>query len=197
MFRKNHNHNNMDADKKNIITAVSIAAVVVLVIGVSWYLGKKSAGPQMPGAGGVAGPGGAAAGVPAVSATKQPVSGNVAVPGTTSTVPADVAKPTVVTQAAPGATTNFRSFTIKVSGNAFSPNNVIANVGDTVHINITATDRDYDFYQPDYGLLTPLPKGITKVVEFQVTTPDKYTFYCKSCGGPSSGPVGYVTVVSK
>lgn len=185
--------NNINGEQKQkMLVAIGVVAAVIVVIFLAWYLGKKSASPisGTPGQGGTAG-------APAQSATRQPVSANVTVPGATSTVSTDVAKPSVVVQAAPGATANFRSFTIKVSGNAFSPSNVIAYVGDTVHISITAVDKDYDFYQPDYGLSLQLPKGVAKVVEFQVTTPDKYTFYCKSCGGPSSGPVGYVTVVPK
>lgn len=92
---------------------------------------------------------------------------------------------------------NFRSFSLSVSSNEFSPSNVIAYIGDTVRLNITAKDKDYDFYQPDYGLSKQLPKGVAALVEFQVTAAGKYTFYCKSCGGPAKGPVGYVVVVPK
>jgi len=186
-----NNINNSEENKK-IMIAVGIAVAVIVVIFFAWYFGKNSVS-QNGGAGTTPG----ATGTSAVSDTRQSVSANMTVPGTTSTVPVNVAKPAIVTQAAPGTVSNFRSFTIQVSGNKFSPDTVIANAGDTVHINITAVDKDYDFYQPDYGLSLSLPKGVAKVVEFQVTTPDKYTFYCKSCGGPASGPVGYVTVVPK
>lgn len=189
----------MDANKKNIIISVAVVVAVVAVLLIAGYFSKGGYRPAVN-TGGVVGGGATGAGKTTAtggSATRQTVSSNVTVPNTTSTVSGDVAKPSVVAQAAPGSSANFRSFSIKVSGNAFSPSTVIVNVGDTVHLNIAAGDKDYDFYQPDYGLSLQLPKGVTKVVEFQATSPDKYTFYCKSCGGPSSGPVGYVVVVTK
>ncbi|HUX36169.1 MAG TPA: cupredoxin domain-containing protein [Candidatus Paceibacterota bacterium] len=189
----NHFDNGVQKQKMMVIGGIVVAVLVVVFF--AWYLGKSSVNQTGGGAAGTTA--GTTAGAPAQSDTRQPVSANTTVPGATSTVSSNVAKPSVVVQAAPGATTNFRSFTIKVSGNAFDPSNIIAYVGDTVHINITAVDKDYDFYQPDYGLSMQLPKGVEKTIEFQVTAPDKYTFYCKSCGGPSKGPVGYVTVVPK
>lgn len=189
----------MDTDKKKLITYAWIAAAVVLVILLAWYFGKGG-GVRTGLPGGQAGQGAAAvpgAGALQQSATAKPVTENIAVPDTSSNVSADVAKPTIVTPAAPGVTSKFRSFPISVSGNNFSPKEVIVNIGDTVNLKITAADKDYDFYQPDNGLSMPLPKGVPKTVEFQATGAFKYTFYCKSCGGPDKGPVGYVTVVPK
>lgn len=178
---------------KQIITWVAIALAVVLVIWLAWYFGKGGGIGVLTG--GTKGGGGGGAAGPAPSTTRAPVSSNVAVPGTTSTVSGDVAKPSVVAEAAPGSTAKIRIFAISVSGGRFTPDTVIVNVNDRVHLNITAVDKDYDFYQPDYGLFTVLPKGVSKAVEFQASAADKYTFYCKSCGGPKSGPVGYVVVV--
>ncbi len=182
-------------NKKILIGGLVVLVIVVLV---AWYFGKGSGVSYKAGGGaaGVGAPGtGGTAGGPVQSATRQSVSSNVTVPDATSTVSSNVAAPKIVTQAAPGSTSKFRSFSLSVTGGKFIPDTVIVNAGDTVHLNITATDKDYDFYQPDYGLSTALPKGVAKVVEFQATSQDKYTFYCQSCGGPSKGPVGYVTVV--
>ena len=185
----------MNENNKKIVIGVGIAVVVVILAFVvfSGKGGNVNTGNK---SGGTAAVGGKA-GEPVKSATREAVSSNVTVPdaSASSTVPANVAKPAIVTQAAPGSTSKFRSFSLSVTGGKFVPETVIVNAGDTVHINITATDKDYDFYQPDYGLSTSLPKGIQKVVEFQATAQDKYTFYCQACGGPSKGPVGYVTVV--
>lgn len=188
----------MNENNKKIVIGVGIAVVVVILAYVAFFQkgSNVNTGNKGGATGGTAAVGGKA-GEPVKSATRQEVGSGVVVPdaSASSTVPANVAKPAIVTQAAPGSTSKFRSFSISVTGGKFVPENVIVNAGDTVHINITATDKDYDFYQPDYGLSTPLPKGVQKVVEFQATSRDKYTFYCQSCGGPSKGPVGYVTVV--
>ncbi len=183
-------------NKKILIGGLVVLAVVILL---AFYFGKDKGASYKAGggvAGGTAALGGKA-GEPVKSTTRQEVGSGVVVPdaSASSTVPANVAKPSIVTEAAPGSTSKFRSFSISVTGGKFVPETVIVNAGDTVHLNITAADKDYDFYQPDYGLSTPLPKGAQKVVEFQATSQDKYTFYCQSCGGPSKGPVGYVTVV--
>ncbi|MDP3948548.1 MAG: cupredoxin domain-containing protein [bacterium] len=183
-------------NKKILIGGLVVLVVVVLS---ALYFGKNNGVKNQTGggaAGGTAALGGKA-GEPVKSATRQEVGSGVVVPdaSASSTVPANVAKPAIVTQAAPGSTSKFRSFSLSVTGGKFVPETVIVNAGDTVHLDITASDKDYDFYQPDYGLSTALPKGVKKVVEFQATSQDKYTFYCQSCGGPSKGPVGYVTVV--
>ncbi len=175
-----------------------IVIVIVVVVLLSWLLIYRRGGVSPGGnVGGAPGQPGQPT-TPQGPVTRQPVPSGTAVPGTsTVNLPASVAKPQFVAPAAPNTSANFRSFNITVSNNTFSPNTVIVNVGDTIHLNITAADKDYDFTQPDYGFKVPLPKGQTKVVEFQATAADKYTFFCKSCGGPNSGPVGYVIVVAK
>lgn len=192
----------MNLNKKTI-TYLSIGVAVLAVIILAWYLGNKG-GAGSGNNSGVAGQSGAGANAgttvakpagPVQSATRQTVSANIAVPDASSTVSSGVAKPNIVAQAAPGTSSKFRKFSIEVSGNKFTPDTVIVNMGDTVHLDISATDKSYDFYQPDYGLSQQLGKGETKTVEFQANANDKYTFYCKSCGGPDKGPVGYVVVV--
>ncbi len=176
-------------DNKKIWVIISAVAVVVVAGLIGWYAGRNVVltetgyGPQ--------------AGSIPKSQTRQAVSAMVSVPDTKSSVPGDVAKPQIVAQASPSGLASFRSFSLSLSKNEFMPNTVIVNAGDVVHISIKAVDKDYDFFQPDYGLSKPLPKGVSTVLEFQAAAADKYTFYCKSCGGPSRGPVGYVVVVPK
>lgn len=112
-------------------------------------------------------------------------------------IPENVAIPEVVVPAAPEAESNFRVFDLMVKGDKFIPDTVAVNVGDTVHINISAADKSYDLVQPDYGFKVVLPKGETKVLEFQATNDGKYVLYCEKCGGPENGPVGYIIVVKK
>ena len=186
--------NAMNGENKNMIIAGAAVAAIVLAVFIGWYFGAKTGAPASQQAGIAPQGGGVTNGK---SQTIQAVDPNTVVPDASSTLPANVAAPQLITQASPNSQSNFRSFTITVSGNEFTPNTVIVNVGDTVHINIKAIDKDYDFTQPDTGLSQPLPKGVDKVVEFQATADGKYTFYCKSCGGPAKGPVGYVTAVPR
>jgi heme/copper-type cytochrome/quinol oxidase subunit 2 len=74
---------------------------------------------------------------------------------------------------------------------------VIVNQNDTVNLELTAVDAAYGFDQPDYGWNTAIPKGKTQAIQFQALQPGDFIFYCASCGGPASGPVGHIIVVAK
>jgi plastocyanin domain-containing protein len=126
--------------------------------------------------------------------TYQPISGPVTVVNKGQSAPENIAVPVNQTPAGNNTSAQFRGFNINVDGTSFTPNTVIVKVGDTVHLSITALGGSYDFTQPDYGIKKQLPVGQSTPVEFQATAAGKFTFYCTSCGGPSTGPVGYVTV---
>lgn len=122
----------------------------------------------------------------------------VTVPEVGSTaVPENVAVPEVVVPAAPASPAKLRIFSLRVEKDKFIPDTVVVNVGDTVHLNITATDKDYDFFQPEKGFNGSLPKGETKVLEFQADTEGRYALYCARCGGPENGPVAQLVIVKK
>jgi plastocyanin len=127
----------------------------------------------------------------------EPVPENVKVPEKGESVPEGVAAPEVVTEAAPGVSAKFRSFDIKAENNKFNPSTVIVRLGDTVHINFTAQDKDYDITFPDYGMKQTAKKGETKILEFQALIPGKFTFYCELCGGLNSTAKGYIIVSEK
>jgi plastocyanin len=129
--------------------------------------------------------------------TAQPVPENIKVPEKGESVPEEVAAPNVVTEAAPGVSAKFRSFDIKAENNKFNPSTVIVRLGDTVHINFTAQDKDYDITFPDYGMKQTAKKGETKILEFQAVIPGKFTFYCELCGGLNSSAKGYIIVSEK
>mgnify|MGYP001559452915 CR=1 FL=1 len=130
--------------------------------------------------------------------TREVAPENIAVPEKDSgNVPENVAKPEQVSPAAAGVEEDMRTFSITVSGNKFSPDTVIARVGDIIKLNFTAVDKNYEFTQPDYGFKAQLPKGQTVSVTFGVNGEGKFLFYCGSCGGPSQGPVGYIIVVKR
>ncbi|MBI2888915.1 MAG: cupredoxin domain-containing protein [Candidatus Liptonbacteria bacterium] len=91
----------------------------------------------------------------------------------------------------------YRSFDVKVEGNAFAPDTVIVNQGDTVRINLLAVDKDYEFIQPELGYNFPLLKGKSQPLAFSATSAGDFLFYCASCGGPSSGPKGHIIIAPK
>lgn len=176
--------------KSTQMALIGAAVAVVIVIAIVWFATR---GPvNQPGA---ATPG--AAGTTAESKTKMPVPAGVSVPGTNSQVSGDVAKPTSVAPAAPGATSQNRTFSVAVNNDTFTPAEFIGYVNDIVTIHFTAVDKDYDVTQPDYGYKLIIPKGQTKLLQGQFTTAGKFVFYCASCGGPDKGPVGYFVAVPK
>lgn len=109
----------------------------------------------------------------------------------------EIALPTVVTPAAPGIEAQFRSFDIMAEGDKFIPSKVIANVGDTVHINFTAVDKAYDIVFPSYNMKQTAKKGETKILEFQAVMAGDFLYYCEACGGATSGTKGNIIIVEK
>ncbi len=168
----------MTDNRKTLL--IAIAVVVILIL--AWVIYRKAEIPAPEG----------------TMPTRSEVPAGTVVPDKDSVnTPENVAVPGLVTAAAPQSESKFRSFDIRVEGDKFVPDTVAVNVGDTVHVNLTAADKDYDFVQPDYGFSGALPKGKTKILEFQATSEGKYTLYCAKCGGPEKGPVGYIIVVKK
>lgn len=107
----------------------------------------------------------------------------------------EVALPTVVVEAAPGSDAKFRDFNISAENDTFTPKKIIANVGDTVHVDFTAVDKDYDIVFPSYDMMQTAKKGQTKILEFQALQEGSFTYYCSACGGPTSGPNGSFIIV--
>lgn len=112
-------------------------------------------------------------------------------------LPDNIAKPEMQQPAAVGVEASFRQYSVSVAANRFMPDTVIAKEGDTVHVEFTAMDNDYDLVQPDYGFSMKLPKGETKVLEFGAYMSGQFKFYCPKCGGPSAGPVGTFVIAAR
>jgi len=124
---------------------------------------------------------------------------NVVVPEVSSTapVPANFAKPSVVANAAPNAETSFRIFNLNVEKSRVTPDTLAVYLGDTVHVEIVATDRNYDLVQPDYSFKWNLQKGVNKTFEFGAVNEGKFSFFCESCPNFENIPVAYLIVVKK
>lgn len=105
-----------------------------------------------------------------------------------------IALPTVVVPAAPGVESSFRSFDIKAEGGVFTPSRIIGRVGDTIHINFTAVDKAYDIVFPSYNMKQTAKQGQTKILEFQAVSEGSFTYYCDSCGGPTSATKGSIVI---
>ncbi|MEK7076966.1 MAG: cupredoxin domain-containing protein, partial [Patescibacteria group bacterium] len=109
--------------------------------------------------------------------------------------PANVARPDVSIPLGASTDDKLRKFQIQITGGAFAPEDtVVVRKGDSVRLAVTAVDRNYDFTQPDYGFSSPIRKGTSVEFKFAATASGKFTFFCKSCGGPEKGPVGYLIV---
>lgn len=107
----------------------------------------------------------------------------------------EIAVPTVVVPAAPGVASSFRDFDIRAEGGAYIPTKVIAKLNDTVHIDFTAVDGDYDIVFPSNNMMTVAKKGQTSLLEFRAEQSGSFTYYCSSCGGPEKGPKGNIIIV--
>jgi hypothetical protein len=180
-------------DNKRLIQifAICLVAVIVVAGGLGYYFGRDKA---MDGAGNGSGDGSESTGA-AKSPTREDVSEDTVVPDSGAVVAANVAVPESVAPAAPGVESKKRQFRIEVRGGAFVPDTVIVAQGDIAHIVFVAVDGDYDLFQPDYGFRLTLPQGKERLLEAQFPNDGKYLFYCPSCGGPDSGPTGYIVVV--
>jgi plastocyanin len=175
-------------DNKKILMIGGMAIVILaLVVALVYLLRSPAIGP-------LNGEPGGETGLP-TSDTRSEVSGDVTVPELGSeTGDGSIAVPVGVTDAAPGATAQLRTFNIKAEGGKFNPSTVIVNEGDTVHINFTAVDGTYDMTLPDYGLKQTATEGQTKIFEFQATNDGQYTYYCESCGGLNSSAKGFIII---
>lgn len=178
----------MVIDKKKLYSIIAIVVIIIAIL-IGFLLGKSSnTNTETNPSGEIKVP---------FSATHAEVPTNITVPdqNTASTsVSKDVAIPTVSIPAAPGVSAQLRTFNITAQKEKFTPSTVIAYTGDTIHINFTAVDREYDITFPDYNMKQTAQKGQTKILEFQAQATGKFTYYCELCGGLKSSALGYIIV---
>ncbi|MDP1629601.1 MAG: cupredoxin domain-containing protein [bacterium] len=167
--------------KKNIIIIGAISLVVI--IGLAWYL----IGPKK-----IFAPTGETTG----SATRTEAPANVEVPEMGEETEEGVAAPEGVAPVSAGGSSKYRIFSIKAEKGVYSPETIIVNKNDVIHIKFTAIDKTYDLTIPDFNMKQTAAKGETKPLEFQATTEGKFAFYCDLCGGLKSNAVGYI-IISK
>lgn len=177
----------MTTDKKKVVVVSVLAILVIAGISIAIFSGKNPATPDVSGVNG-------GSKVPEPSKTASSVPGNAVVLDPNSK---DAAAPVAVKSLSGKTGVDDRTFNISLSGNALTPSNISIYLYDLVNINFTS-DRDLDFIQPDLGLSWNVRAGQTTTIKnFQGVMSGKFLYYCKSCGGPDKGPVGYFTIVPK
>lgn len=107
----------------------------------------------------------------------------------------DVVVPSLVTPAAIGSDFSFRIFNVMAENGKFTPNKIIANLGDVIHINFTAVDADYDIVIPSFSMKQKAKVGQTKILEFKTNKDGDFLYYCESCGGENSEAKGNIIIV--
>jgi len=115
-------------------------------------------------------------------------------------VPKDVVTTTVSKAEAPASSnpalnTKMRFYDMRATSKGFTPSNIAVNKGDTVQIDFTAADGDYDLNFPYLGAyFSTVKKGETKKLPFDTSLPGTFIFECKnSC--PASGRIQGTLVV--
>jgi heme/copper-type cytochrome/quinol oxidase subunit 2 len=182
------------------VVVVVVIVIIIAIVGVVLYRDKVNRMANTTLVANVPAP---ATGMIATNSSAPTSSTRAAVPlaatvpdkGATDT-PSNVAVPSVEGIGDPSGNVSYRSFNINIRNNAFSPDTVVVNQGDTINLEITAVDANYSFTQPDYGFNILIGKGEKKTVQFQALQSGDFTFYCASCGGPSQGPVGHIIIVA-
>jgi len=81
-----------------------------------------------------------------------------------------------------------RVFSLAGEGDKFTPANIIVNEGDIVVIKVTARDKDYDIFFPDFGIYRFIGEGETQQISFQAYPFGDYRFFCENeCAGRPAG----------
>lgn len=169
--------------KKQEIIIIIFAVVVLggIVIGASV---KKGGVPVLPG--------GPLGNSPSVSDGN----GNNILPGQstfTSEVPKNAAltipKNEAPASANPELNTKIKFFDLRASRNGFSPSSITVNKGDSLSVDFTAADGDYDLDIPYLGAyFSAVGKGVTKKLLFDTSLPGTFIFQCRDhC--PSTGKI--------
>lgn len=190
-------------NKKKVLTVIGVILVVALIVIIAVLANKQA---KNTGTNKVNEPGNGDKVVSEVvesstevkDAFREEVPVDIKVPEVGEQLSAEEARvtavPTVVTPAAPGASSQFRSFDIKAENNQYVPLKVIGRVGDTIHVNFTAVDKDYDIVFPSYNMKQTAKKGETKILEFQAVQEGSFTYYCEMCGGPTGPTKGNIII---
>lgn len=95
----------------------------------------------------------------------------------------------------PNLTTKIKFFDMKATSAGFSPNSITVNKGDSLRVNFTAQDGDYDLSIPYLGAsFSVIKKGTARELPIDTSTPGTFVFECSSyC--PSGGKIQGTLIV--
>lgn len=112
---------------------------------------------------------------------RETIKNNVATPEKGGVAPVGVAVPEEVFEysGSDGETSSLRLFRLRAENGRYSPDTVVVNEGDPVTIVLTAVDRDYDIFFPDFGVFKTAPQGEEIQIQFQAYPFGQYSFYCQ------------------
>lgn len=123
------------------------------------------------------------------SATLAPTSSSSGSFGKIITPPTLTPKPTAKIPSTPRQTIE-----ITAENNSFTPNRLFGELNQIITIIITASDKDYDFTLPIFGISKIFPKGTRGFVEFQATQEGTFYFSCSTTCGNNPSATGTLTV---
>ena len=168
----------MDKKQATFVVVLGIVVLAGVVIGI---LTKNSKAPVLP--------------------QEQPASSSAVSGGNqnsnqavfTPTVPKDATLTTPKAEAPanpnPSSDSKMRFFDLKATVSGFSPSTITVNKGDTIHINFTAVDSDYDFNIPYLPYNYPVVnKSQSKELIFDTITPGTFVFQCQNAC-PATGKI--------
>jgi plastocyanin len=131
--------------------------------------------------------------------TRKAVPEGVTVPEMNTVIPDNlkdqIAVPEASVPVVAGSESQLRIFSVRAEADKFIPEKIIVNSGDTVHIEFSAIDKDYDLTLSGYNMKQSAKKGETKSLEFQALRDGDFIYYCQACGGLQSGPQGHIIIV--
>lgn len=191
-------------NKKKIILALGFILILALLVVILWQFkfGGQLATPVVETGNQFVPAASQSSSTPrdwAETDVRKAVPEGVVVPEMTTVVPDNlknqIAVPVATTPVTAGAAAQIRIFNIRAEADKFIPEKMIVNKGDTVHVEFTAVDKDYDLTISGYNMKQSPKQGETKSLEFQALQDGDFIYYCTTCGGLSSGPQGHIIVV--
>jgi heme/copper-type cytochrome/quinol oxidase subunit 2 len=179
--------------KKQVLILIGLALffVALIIVGFLFRKGKIS----LPTGGGVRGPGGLfQPGKPGVVVNEK--NEPLFSPEVSKDAKLSEPKNEAPASANPQLQTKARFFDVKVSKDGFSPQTITVNRGDTVYLDLSALDRDYDLDIPYLGAyFSVVKKGETRHLPFDVPQSGTFVFQCRDFCPPGGKIQGQLIVL--
>lgn len=179
----------MDTKKIVIASVVVLFLVIILLV---WGLSKKESPPSVQN--------NVSTVPPAPVTTDNSTQPSPVVKGYTPNLPpvAELTKPKSEAPASANSAlqSKARFFDMQATVNGFTPSSIIVNKGDTVYLNFSARDGDYDFDIPYLGAyFSVVKKGTMRRLPFDVWQSGTFEFACRDYCPPGKKIRGSIVVL--